>query len=113
MGDLTAADWTALAGSLAAGLVLGLIYFGGLWYTIQAMTRSKRPGTLFLVSFAARLVVVLGAIYMLGVGDWRRMTAALVGMIVMRFVLTRLLGPPHKVAANRDTGTGGDKAISS
>jgi F1F0 ATPase subunit 2 len=85
-----------LAGSFIVGIVLGFIYFGGLWYTIRIMQRSTRPGQLFLVSFVARLAVVLGVIYLLGAGSWQRMVAALVGMILVRFYLTHTLGPVHQ-----------------
>jgi F1F0 ATPase subunit 2 len=92
--------WLPLLASFGLGLVLGLFYFGGLWYTIQAMTRAKRPALLFFASFAVRLGVVLGAIYLIGVDEWQRMVAALVGMILMRIYLTRRLGPLGKVMNN-------------
>lgn len=96
MNPLEMSDVLLLGGSFLAGLLLGLVYFGGLWYTVQSMTRAKRPALLFFASFAVRLVVVLGAIYFLGLGDWRRMAVALLGMIVMRMFLTRRLGPARK-----------------
>jgi F1F0 ATPase subunit 2 len=98
MNGANLSGWLPLLASFVAGLGLGLLYFGGLWYTIQAMTRAKRPALLFIGSFVLRLVVALGGIYLLSAGHWERMAVALLGMIVMRFYLTRRLGPVNRVA---------------
>lgn len=96
-------DWGPVLASLGVGLVLGLFYYGGLWYTVQAMHRVERPALLFFASFAIRMGIVLGVIYLIGVGDWQRMAAALLGMILMRMVLTRRLGPPPQPEFGKQT----------
>ena len=38
-----------------AGFVLGICFFGSLWWTIQRALTSKRPALLFLVSLLLRI----------------------------------------------------------
>jgi F1F0 ATPase subunit 2 len=83
---------TAINFSLAvlAGLVLGLLYFGGLWLTVRRIACSKRPALLMFGSFAVRLLVTLFGFYFVMDGRWERLLACLSGFLVMRFVLTRI-----------------------
>jgi F1F0 ATPase subunit 2 len=76
-----------------AGLVLGLFYFGGLWLTVRKIPCSGNPGFLVLVSFAVRLLVTLYGMYLVMAGEWERLVACLTGFLLMRIVLTRVLGP--------------------
>ena len=38
-----------------AGILLGIVYFGGLWLTIQRMGQTDRPVLLLMSSFVIRL----------------------------------------------------------
>lgn len=78
---------------IPAGFILGGFYFGGLWLTVRAAVNSSRPGLLTAVSLLVRLAVLLGALYLLGGDDWRRLLALLGGILLARLVLTRRLGP--------------------
>lgn len=78
----------------AAGVLLGVIFFGGLWWTIRRGMTSPRPAAWFVGSLVLRMSVVMVGIYLVGVGDWRRMVACLLGFIVVRIVATRRLPAP-------------------
>ncbi len=79
--------------AFVAGAGLGLLYFGGLWLTVRRLARARRPALLFLGSLVVRVAVLLGGLYLVMGEDWRRLLAALVGVIAARIVLTRRLGP--------------------
>ena len=43
-------EWLMLALTWMAGLLLGAIFFGGLWWTVRLGVASRRPALLFLGS---------------------------------------------------------------
>ena len=71
-----------------AGVLLGGIFFGGLWWTVKKGLASRRPALWFLVSFLLRIGLVMAGFYFVGQGDWRRLAACLVGFVVARFFVT-------------------------
>lgn len=87
-----------LIAAFAAGLVLGAFYFIALWHTVQRMTTAQSPARLMLVSFVLRMAVVMAGFYLvMGAGHWERLAAAMLGFIIMRKILTYLLGPQKVV----------------
>lgn len=84
--------------ALGAGLALGLIYFGGLYWTVRRLPSAASPGLLTLGSFLGRLTLCLAGLYAVGLDDWQRMLACLGGMALVRMVLVRRLGPAAAMA---------------
>lgn len=74
----------------AAGMVLGAIFFGGLWWTIQKGVSSPHPASLFLTSALLRMAIALTGFYFVSGGQWQRLLACLVGFIVARLAVTWL-----------------------
>jgi F1F0 ATPase subunit 2 len=81
-----------LIAALLVGGVLGVFYFGGLWWTVQRIPQARRAGLLLLASFAARAVITLLGLYLIAGGRWERLLAAVTGLILVRVVLVRILG---------------------
>lgn len=79
-------DWIWIAMAFLAGIALGALYFGGLWLTVQRLRIVRRPGTLLLVSFAVRSVLVLAGFYLVMGGQWERLVACVVGFIIARLI---------------------------
>lgn len=77
-----------------AGLIMGAIFFGGLWWTVRKGVSSKRPALWFLGSFLLRTGVVVAGFYVVSDGDWQRLLACLFGFAVSRFIVTWLTPPP-------------------
>ena len=75
-----------------AGIGLGLLYFGGLWLTVRALSTVRRPGLLTLGSFAGRMAVTLVSFYLIMGGHWERLLAALLGFLLTRGMLVRRWG---------------------
>ena len=80
----------SLAFALAAGVLLGAFFFGGLWWTVRQGVSSKHPALWFFGSLLLRTgIVVLGFYFILG-DDSRRLLAGLIGFIVARLIAMRL-----------------------
>ena len=79
-----------LALALVVGLLLGAIFFGGLWWTIRKGVFYKSPALWFLGSMLLRMSVVLVGFYFVGRGDWERLVTCLLGFIIARFIVMRL-----------------------
>ena len=76
--------------ALVTGILLGAIFFGGLWWTVRHGVSSKHPALWFLGSMVVRMSIVLAGFYFVGHGDWQRLAACLVGFIIARFIVMRL-----------------------
>ena len=72
---------------LIVGLVLGIVFFGGLWFTVKKIITSKTPALLMMGSFIFRMGIVLAGFYFIGLGDWKKLIACLIGFIVARFAV--------------------------
>jgi len=83
-------EFLGLVLALAAGLSLGAIFFGGLWWTVRKGVSSKRPAFWFLGSLLLRMSLVLVGFYFVGRGNWQRLVACLLGFIIARFCVMRL-----------------------
>ena len=94
-----ALSWTLAA---LAGGFFGLVFFGGLWWTVRKGVTSSRPALWFLGSVLARMAIALAGFYFLGRDDWRRLVAGLFGFVAARFLVIRLTRP---VAVKPSRGT--------
>ncbi len=83
-----------------AGLVLGAVFFGGLWWTVQQGIVSNYPALWFCGSFIVRVTVVLAGFYFIGGGHWQRLLSCLVGFFLARMIVVRLTRP---LVENRHT----------
>ncbi len=84
-------DILALALALFAGALLGVFFFGGLWWSVQKGVVSDRPALWFFGSLLLRTSLVLAGFYFVSQGHWSRLVACLVGFLVARIILVRRL----------------------
>jgi F1F0 ATPase subunit 2 len=87
-------NFLLLALALVAGLVLGAIFFGGLWWTVRKGISSKSPALWFLGSMLLRMGIVLAGFNFIGRGDWQRLVVCLLGFIIARIIVMRLTRTP-------------------
>ena len=83
-----------LALVLLAGLLLGALFFGGLWWTVQKGLSARQPALWFGVSMLLRTGIVLAGFYLVSGADWKRLLLCLLGFIVARFIVIRLTDMP-------------------
>jgi F1F0 ATPase subunit 2 len=69
------------------GLLLGTIFFGGLWFTVRKLVTSKRPALWFLGSFILRVSITLIGFYYISSGSWQRLLICVAGFIIARFAV--------------------------
>jgi F1F0 ATPase subunit 2 len=76
-----------MALALAIGVLLGVTFFGGLWWTIRRGLLSPVPALWFSASSLIRSAVALAGFYLVSHGEWRRLLACLLGFILARIVV--------------------------
>lgn len=82
--------------SWAAGLGLGAMFFGGLWWTLRRCMASQRPALWFFASFLSRMSLILTGFYLVSGGHWDRLVACLVGCLMSRQLVAWLTRPPKQ-----------------
>ena len=79
-----------LALAAGAGLLLGAIFFGGLWWTVRRGVSSKHPAAWFLGSLLLRMSVTLAGFCIVAGGRGERLLLCLLGFIMARLIVMRL-----------------------
>ena len=82
-----------LALAWVAGAMLGVMFFGGLWWTVRKGVASQRPAVWFFVSLLLRMSLALAGMYFVSGGHWERLLLCLLGFVMSRFVVTWLTRP--------------------
>ena len=78
----------AYALAFAGGIILGILFFGGLYITVQKMNTVKNPALIMILSFILRMVVLVIAFYFISKGGYKEVLFALAGVILTRLVMT-------------------------
>jgi F1F0 ATPase subunit 2 len=76
--------------AITAGLILGGVFFGGLWLTVKKTLTSKNAALIVIGSFIFRMGITLLGFYFVGQGNLQRMLFILLGFIVARFIVLRI-----------------------
>jgi F1F0 ATPase subunit 2 len=77
----------ALTFDFIAGLLIGAIFYGGLWWTVRRIC-ANAAGLWLAGSFLARTMIALAGFYAVARGTWRGAAACLAGFIVARIAVT-------------------------
>ena len=85
-----------LVPAMVAGVSLGVMFFGGLWWTVRRGFSSNKPGLWFFGSQLLRMSIALAGFYFVSGGHWERLLVCLLGFLLARLVVMRLTGPPFK-----------------
>jgi F1F0 ATPase subunit 2 len=89
-------DLAQFSVALAAGGLIGIVFFGGLWVTVQKGLTSEHPALWFFGSTFLRTGFALAGFYFIAQGDWRKILLGLLGFFIARMVITRLTAAPGK-----------------
>ena len=82
--------------ALATGLALGAIFFGGLWWTVQKGMASKWSPLWFCGSWLLRTALVVTGFLVVANGHWARLLVCLVGFVMARLIVIRLIRAADK-----------------
>ncbi len=70
--------------ALAAGMVLGTVFFGGLWWTVSRGLSATIPAVWFGISALVRMAVVVSGLYGCARLGLPSLIACLCGLLVAR-----------------------------
>ncbi len=87
MSDLLGTSFAVFVGAL-----LGVFFFGGLWWTIQKGMASNWAALWFVGSLLLRTTAVMAGFYLVSQHHWSRFVACVVGFLLARFVVVKWLG---------------------
>jgi F1F0 ATPase subunit 2 len=79
----------ALMLAALAGAALGVIFFGGLWWTVRRGATSAQPALWFFCSLSLRMCIVLAGVYIVAGANWQRLLLCLLGFTAARLMVTR------------------------
>lgn len=83
-------DMLILVLTFMSGMILGVLYFSGLWFTVQYIHHGKHPTFWLVTSLILRMTLLLTAFYLiLSYGHWGHLLAALAGFVIFRIFSTR------------------------
>ena len=92
MSEIISILWELLL-ALIEGVLFGVLFYAGLWWTVRRLASVKQVTLLFLGSLLLRtIVVMLGFYFMLG-DSWQHLLAGLTGFVIARFIVIRLTRP--------------------
>lgn len=83
----------SLAYAFAAGVLLGAMFYGGLWWTVRRAVSSKRVALWFLGSLLLRMGLALAGLYFVAGGHWQRLLLCLLGFVLARLAVMWLTRP--------------------
>jgi len=82
-------ETVVFAAAPVTGILIGLIFFHGLWWTVRKGVSSKRPALLFLSSLVLRMGVALAGFYFVSGGHLKRLLLCLLGFLIARYFVMR------------------------
>jgi F1F0 ATPase subunit 2 len=77
-------------GALAAGMVLGTVFFGGLWWTVSRALTATNPGLWFGLSALLRMAVAVYGLYFYARLGIPSLVACVCGLLIARGAVKRL-----------------------
>jgi F1F0 ATPase subunit 2 len=82
-------ETTGILSAALTGTLLGVFFFGGLWWTVRRALSSRLAALWFSASFLARTAVTLIGFYFAAQDDWRRMAGCVAGFLSGRLLVIR------------------------
>jgi len=83
-------DVELITAPLAAGMVLGILFFGGLWWTVNRGLTAALPAVWFGLSTLVRVAVTVCALYYFARLGLPSLIACLCGFLIARSAVKRL-----------------------
>ena len=83
-------DIGLVIGALAAGIFLGALFFGGLWWTVRRGLTAANPALWFGLSGLLRMALTVSGLYYVARAGWPSVLACLCGLLIARVAVTRL-----------------------
>ncbi len=82
-------DILATSAAVIGGILIGILFFGGLWLTVKKALTAKRPILWLLGSLILRVSLTLAGFYYFSQGNLFELIMCLLGFIIARYALQR------------------------
>ncbi|SEN46074.1 ATP synthase subunit I [Nitrosomonas marina] len=83
------------------GMVLGVVYFSGLWFTVRHVKNGEHPAFWLILSLILRMALLLTAFYLiLSFGHWKELLVVLAGFVFLRILSVRSMR--RQISASTD-----------
>ena len=79
-----------IVGALAAGMALGTVFFGGLWWTVSRALPSALPAVWFGLSAVLRMAIAVCGLYCFARLGLPSLIACLCGLLIVRGAIRHL-----------------------
>ena len=89
---MTFPDLMLLGLAFGWGALLGVFYFGGLWWTLTVFRQRSRPGVFLVLSFVVRTLLVLLCFWLMLQKGVPPFLVTIGGFFLARFAVTRKVG---------------------
>lgn len=83
-------DMLNLVISLVAGVLIGVLFFGGLWWTVKKIVTSERPALWSMGSMWLRMITTMAGFHFVSQGSWERLLVCFLGFFLARLIVTHL-----------------------
>lgn len=83
------------------GIILGILFFGGLYLTVGKLNEVKNPSLLVIFSFIIRMAILLGGLFYLSKKGYQAILLALVGIVLVKFIMIFMVNKPSEKATKR------------
>ncbi len=83
-----------------AGSIMGILFFGGLLFTVKKSVASKIPALWILLSFLFRASTTLVGFYYISLGSWQGLLICTIGFIMARFLVVHFTKQKDKKILN-------------
>jgi F1F0 ATPase subunit 2 len=83
------------------GIILGILFFGGLYLTVGKLNEVKNPSFLVIFSFIIRMVILLGGLFYLSKKGYQAILLALMGIVLVKFIMIFMVNKPSEKATKR------------
>jgi F1F0 ATPase subunit 2 len=84
--------------ALVMGLLLGAIFFGGLWWTVRIGMAARYPAAWFSVSLLFRTCLIVGGFYYIAADGLQAVLLCMCGFLIARAAVNRLVRVPSRTA---------------
>lgn len=73
--------------SFLIGLLMGILYFGGLYFSTQKFNSAKSPALFMILSFVLRMGILIVGFYYLSKSGYKNILIGLLGVMLVRFIM--------------------------
>jgi F1F0 ATPase subunit 2 len=73
--------------ALIAGVILGILFFGGLWFTVNKLANAKTPALWMLGSLVLRVGITMTGFYFVSAGNLQILLTCVLGFFIARYMV--------------------------